>query len=205
MIGVNNRNLKTLETSIQTTIELAPHVPPDRLLVTESGIRDHADLVRLAEVSAHCLLVGESLLRQPDIAAATRAHCSAILLEQAYAFRCGWPRGDGGCFRAKLETARTATARVSVRMQPETLAVIQAGTAAKGDVLGTARLAGIMAAKRTRRPDPSLPSAVDHGGNGRALGRRLSNRYRRDGQDNRTYRRRDGSLDCSQRCRPHRL
>ena len=73
MIGVNNRNLKTLETSIQTTIELAPHVPPDRLLVTESGIRDHADLVRLAEVSAHCLLVGESLLRQPDIAAATRA------------------------------------------------------------------------------------------------------------------------------------
>ena len=50
---------------------------------------------------------------------------------------------------AKLETARTATARVSVRMQPETLAVIQAGTAAKGDVLGTARLAGIMAAKRT--------------------------------------------------------
>ena len=50
---------------------------------------------------------------------------------------------------AKPETARSATARVSVRMQPETLAVIQAGTAAKGDVLGTARLAGIMAAKRT--------------------------------------------------------
>jgi cyclic pyranopterin phosphate synthase len=49
----------------------------------------------------------------------------------------------------KPETARTATARACVRMQPETLAVITAGTAAKGDVLGTARLAGIMAAKRT--------------------------------------------------------
>jgi cyclic pyranopterin phosphate synthase len=49
----------------------------------------------------------------------------------------------------KAETARTATARVSVRMEQETLRVIMAGTAAKGDVLGTARLAGIMAAKRT--------------------------------------------------------
>ena len=49
----------------------------------------------------------------------------------------------------KAETARTATARASVHMQPETLRVIMAGTAAKGDVLGTARLAGIMAAKRT--------------------------------------------------------
>jgi cyclic pyranopterin phosphate synthase len=50
---------------------------------------------------------------------------------------------------AKPETARTATARGRVRMRPETLAVIVGGTAAKGDVLGTARLAGIMAAKRT--------------------------------------------------------
>jgi indole-3-glycerol phosphate synthase len=73
LIGINNRNLKTLESSIETTIELAPQVPPDRILVTESGIRSRDDVRRLASVSANCLLVGESLLRQPDITAATRA------------------------------------------------------------------------------------------------------------------------------------
>ena len=73
LIGINNRDLKTLRTDIDTTIQLAPHVSPGRILVTESGIRDHADLNRLAAVGAHCLLVGESLLRQPDITAATRA------------------------------------------------------------------------------------------------------------------------------------
>ncbi len=72
LLGINNRNLKTLETDIETTLRLAEFVPPDKILVTESGIRDHADLQRLAAVGAHCLLVGESLLRQPDIAAATR-------------------------------------------------------------------------------------------------------------------------------------
>ncbi len=73
MIGINNRNLKTLQTDITTTIELAPHVPPGKFLVTESGIRSHEDLKRVAAVGAHCLLVGESLLRQPDVEAATRA------------------------------------------------------------------------------------------------------------------------------------
>jgi indole-3-glycerol phosphate synthase len=66
LIGINNRNLKTLETDIETTIALAPHVSPGCILVTESGIRNHDDLKRLAAVGAHCLLVGESLLRQPD-------------------------------------------------------------------------------------------------------------------------------------------
>jgi indole-3-glycerol phosphate synthase len=73
LIGINNRNLKTLETTIETTIELAPDLPPGRILVTESGIRTHDDLRRLASVGAHCLLVGESLLRQPDVTAATCA------------------------------------------------------------------------------------------------------------------------------------
>jgi indole-3-glycerol phosphate synthase len=71
LLGINNRNLKTLETDIETTIALARQVPPDRMLITESGIRTHDDVKRLAAVGAHCLLVGESLLRQDDIVAAT--------------------------------------------------------------------------------------------------------------------------------------
>ena len=73
LIGVNNRNLKTLKTDLQTTLDLAPHVPSDRFLVAESGIRTHADIKRLAEAGAQCFLVGESLLREPDVGAATRA------------------------------------------------------------------------------------------------------------------------------------
>ncbi len=73
LIGINNRNLKTLATDLATTEELAPQVPPDRFLIAESGIRSHADLRRLAAAGAQCFLVGESLLRQPDVMAATRA------------------------------------------------------------------------------------------------------------------------------------
>jgi indole-3-glycerol phosphate synthase len=54
-------------------MQLAPHVPPDRILIAESGIRNNVDVHRLAAAGAHCLLVGESLLREPDIEAATRA------------------------------------------------------------------------------------------------------------------------------------
>jgi indole-3-glycerol phosphate synthase len=73
LLGINNRNLKTLKTDIETTLALAPHAPPDRILISESGLRTHADVKRVAAVGAHCLLVGESLLRQPDITAATQA------------------------------------------------------------------------------------------------------------------------------------
>jgi indole-3-glycerol phosphate synthase len=73
LIGINNRNLKTLHTDLTTTIELAPHVPPDRFLIAESGIRSRADVGRLAAAGVNCLLVGESLMRQPDVTAACRA------------------------------------------------------------------------------------------------------------------------------------
>ena len=73
LVGINNRNLRTLMTDLQTTIDLASFVPPDRLLVTESGIRTREDVVRLGRVGAQCLLVGESLLRQPDVGAAIHA------------------------------------------------------------------------------------------------------------------------------------
>ncbi len=73
LIGINNRNLKTLQTTLQTTAELAPLVPSDRFLIAESGIRTHEDIVWLCEAGARSFLVGEGLLRQADVGAATRA------------------------------------------------------------------------------------------------------------------------------------
>jgi indole-3-glycerol phosphate synthase len=73
LIGVNNRDLKRFVTDLGTTERLAPLAPEGTLLVAESGINAHADLVRLARCGARCFLVGESLMRQDDVEAATRA------------------------------------------------------------------------------------------------------------------------------------
>jgi len=72
LIGVNNRDLKTFRTDLATTERLAPLTPEGTLLVAESGIASHADCERLAASGVRCFLVGESLMRQGDVAQATR-------------------------------------------------------------------------------------------------------------------------------------
>jgi indole-3-glycerol phosphate synthase len=72
LIGINNRNLKTMVTDLATTESLAPGLPRDVLGVSESGLNSHDDLLRMRGVGCHCCLVGEALMRQEDVEAATR-------------------------------------------------------------------------------------------------------------------------------------
>jgi indole-3-glycerol phosphate synthase len=66
LIGINNRSLRSFETSLRTTLDLLPHVPADRIVVTESGILSRSDVTRMQDSGVHAFLVGEALMRAPD-------------------------------------------------------------------------------------------------------------------------------------------
>ena len=147
MIGINARNLKTLEVDIANGADLLARIPSRHFAIAESGLKTRADLDRMASAGARGFLIGESLMRIPDIAPATRA--------LVYPSPSGLTHLDAKGQAAmvdvgsKPETERKATAKGRIRMKPETLKLIESGGAKKGDVLAAARLAGIMAAKKT--------------------------------------------------------
>ena len=73
LVGINNRNLRSFEVTLQTTLDLLPAVPADRLLVTESGIHAREDVQRMLDANVHAFLVGEAFMRAPDPGAALAA------------------------------------------------------------------------------------------------------------------------------------
>ena len=103
LLGINNRDLKTLAVDLATTERLAPLVPPGRAIVCESGLHRHADLTRMAALGVRRFLVGESLMRAPDVAATTAALLGRPAGEQAAT------EGQSGTARRPGAARRPAT------------------------------------------------------------------------------------------------
>ena len=92
LVGINNRNLRSFETRLETTLELLPRIPADRIVVTESGIGSSADVARLRERGVHTFLVGEAFMRAPDPGKALQ-QLFAALAGSPRPSSCSWPAG----------------------------------------------------------------------------------------------------------------
>ena len=146
-----------------TTERLAPLIPKGYVVVGESGLFTPADLARLEKVGVSTFLIGESLMRQKDVSAATKALLARQPRTDVGRRVAQWRSSPISASAAqarmvdvsdKAATERIAVAEGRVVMSAKTLALVLKGDAKKGDVLGAARIAGIMAAKKTHELIP---------------------------------------------------